>query len=176
MATKKKIVQSKKSGRLKEIKTSPGKNVSIKVNTPKEFANKVIMRKHRMREFNKYFSQKVDEQATSALYSEVLPILNSYKFTQIERATLLDVNPSTISRWKSKDGNLRPLNVKNIYDLEDLRLKGISVFGDEANFLKWLESENFALGNNKPKQMILDPFGLEYVDEALDALRGGAVV
>ncbi|MCC4211439.1 antitoxin Xre/MbcA/ParS toxin-binding domain-containing protein [Leeuwenhoekiella parthenopeia] len=109
-------------------------------------------------------------------YQKAKPVLDFLDFNQEESAHFLDVNPSTISRWKSSNGKLSKLSSKMVYDVNELIKKGISIFGEEHLFLKWLETPNHALGNVTPKEMIQDPNGMEYVDEALDALAWGAVV
>lgn len=126
--------------------------------------------------------EQVDEAAAiywqqeALLYKKAKPVLDFLDFNQEESAYFLDVNPSTISRWKSSNGKLSKLSSKMVYDVNELIKKGISIFGEEQLFLDWLEAPNYALGNVTPKKMIQDPNGLEYVDEALDALAWGAVV
>ena len=127
-------------------------------------------------------STSVKEEAISYWRQESLPyqkaksVLDFLEFNQEESAHFLDVNPSTISRWKSNNGILSKLSSKMIYDVNELIKKGISIFGTEQQFLDWLGTPNQALGNVIPKQMIQDPNGLEYVDEALDALAWGAII
>ncbi|MFD2825822.1 antitoxin Xre/MbcA/ParS toxin-binding domain-containing protein [Leeuwenhoekiella polynyae] len=124
----------------------------------------------------------VNEAAVAYWRQETLPyqkakrVLDFLEFNQEESAHFLDVNPSTISRWKSGNGTLSKLSSKMVYDVNEVIKKGIGIFGDEQNFLNWLETPNYALSNVTPKEMIQDPNGLGYVDEALDALAWGAVV
>ncbi|WP_416446297.1 antitoxin Xre/MbcA/ParS toxin-binding domain-containing protein [Leeuwenhoekiella sp. A16] len=109
-------------------------------------------------------------------YSQALPVLDFLNLNQDEKAKILDVNPSTVSRWKSADGKLGILSSKMVYDIEELIEKGISVFGSEEKFINWLETDNYALGDDKPKELLQDPRGLELVDEALDALAWGSYI
>lgn len=106
-------------------------------------------------------------------YQQALPVLEFLNFNQGQRAKFLDVNPSTVSRWKSSDGKLGVLSSKIVYEVDEIIEKGLSVFGSEEKFVDWLESDNYALGNAKPKEMLQDPNGLELVEEALDALAWG---
>ena len=109
-------------------------------------------------------------------YQKARLVLDFLEFNQEESAYFLDVNPSTISRWKSNNGKLSKLSSKMVYNVNELIKKGIAIFGTEQQFLDWLMAPNHALGNVTPKKMIQDPNGLEYVDEALDALAWGAVI
>ncbi len=119
-----------------------------------------------------YRSQR-DWKVKRLTYKQALPVLEFLNFNQGQKAKFLDVNPSTVSRWNSSDGKLGVLSSKIVYEVDEIIEKGISVFGSEEKFMNWLENDNYALGDAKPKEMLQDPNGLELVEEALDALAWG---
>ena len=125
---------------------------------------------------NKTAKSEANWRVSRLAYSQALPVLDFLNLNQDEKAKILDVNPSTVSRWKSADGKLGVLSSKMVYDIEELIEKGISVFGSEEKFMNWLEMDNYALGDDKPRELLQDPRGLELVDEALDALAWGSYI
>jgi uncharacterized protein (DUF2384 family) len=52
----------------------------------------------------------------------------------------------------------------------------VKVFGSEKQLKEWLSTVNQALGNQKPIELIKSPYGIELVDNAMEALLWGNVL
>ncbi|MFD2200515.1 antitoxin Xre/MbcA/ParS toxin-binding domain-containing protein [Shivajiella indica] len=107
--------------------------------------------------------------------SEAKVLFDYLHFNQADVAEVLEIDPSTLVRWKKEDKLLSRLLTKTIKDMDKIIAKGIRIFGSEVNFLHWLNTSNEALGNQKPIDMMRNPNGLEWIDQALDALSWGNV-
>ncbi|MGK7395469.1 MAG: antitoxin Xre/MbcA/ParS toxin-binding domain-containing protein [Candidatus Cyclobacteriaceae bacterium M3_2C_046] len=96
-------------------------------------------------------------------------------YNQKEIADILEIDASTLSRWKKskKDESLNRLQTKVVLDIDQLIAKGIRIFGSEENLKGWLNSPNFALGDVAPIELIKDPYGIEMADSALEAISWG---
>ncbi len=105
--------------------------------------------------------------------SEVKPLFDYLGYTQQDIADVMEVDPSTLSRWKKEDKNLTRLLSKNIKDMDKIIAKGIRIFGSEDQFRAWLHTPNHALGNQKPAILMRNPYDLERVGDALEALSWG---
>ena len=51
--------------------------------------------------------------------------------------------------------------------------KGIDVFGNAEKFNSWLETENLALGKNKPKSFLDSSFGINLLKDELTRIEYG---
>lgn len=121
----------------------------------------------------------VKEQAVSygtktqdILFEEIQPLLDFLDYSQKEIATMLEVNPSTLSRWK-KDKSIGKLRSKVMKDIDQVISKGIKVFGSASQFKKWLKSENPSFGNQRPIDLLKDPYKVEQIDHAIEAMKWG---
>jgi putative toxin-antitoxin system antitoxin component (TIGR02293 family) len=61
-------------------------------------------------------------------------------------------------------------------EVDKLARKGVGVFGDHASFIEWLHQPNTALGDSSPLKMLSTPYGVEMVEDALEALEFGNVM
>lgn len=107
--------------------------------------------------------------------SETKVLFDYLKFSQAEISEVLEIDPSTLVRWKKEDRLLSRLLTKNIKDMDKIIAKGVRVFGSEVYFQNWLNTINEALGNQKPIELMRSPYGMELIDQALDALSWGNV-
>ncbi|MDT0644198.1 antitoxin Xre/MbcA/ParS toxin-binding domain-containing protein [Zunongwangia sp. F363] len=123
-------------------------------------------------ESNHFF--EVDDKVERELsYIEVQPLLGFLGYNQKEAATFLEVDPGTISRWKRSKNRIGQLRSKNLKDVDHIIAKGIRIFGSEENFREWLNTSNTALGDIAPVELLKSPYGVEQVEEAVDALSWG---
>lgn len=107
--------------------------------------------------------------------SETMVLFDYFQYTQAEIAVLMEVDPSTLVRWKKEDRVLTKLLTKSIKDMDKIVAKGIRIFGSEELFSTWLHTINEALGSQKPVDILLHPRGIDLVDQALDAMSWGTV-
>lgn len=97
-------------------------------------------------------------------------------FTQHDVSEALEVDPSTLSRWRKEDKKLTRVLTKNILDIDQVIAKGIRIFGSEEQLSKWFQVENASLSNQKPAALMKSPYGIARVDEAMEAMSWGAVL
>lgn len=122
---------------------------------------------------NTHFIQTEDKAGRELFYREVEPVLDFLGYNQKEAATFLEVDPGTISRWKRSKTRIGQLRSKNLLDVDHIIAKGIRIFGSEESFREWLDTANHALGDVAPVELLKNPYGVEEVEEAVDALSWG---
>lgn len=123
-----------------------------------------------------YFLRKKgpDRSKVPALsFQDIEPIIEFFEYKQQDLAQFLDVNPSTVSRWRSNDSDIGSLRSKNIFEVDRIVSKGVRIFGSEKKFKEWLGTVNYALGDVRPVDLLKDPYGVDMVDGALEALSWG---
>ncbi len=88
-------------------------------------------------------------------------------------AHMLNVSEPTLYRWTKANKSLdRNFSVK-LFEIADLFLYGIEVFGDKENFFKWLKLPNTALGSLEPYELIEIPGGVAKVKDILGRIEHG---
>ncbi|MDR7128428.1 putative toxin-antitoxin system antitoxin component (TIGR02293 family) [Algoriphagus sp. 4150] len=97
-------------------------------------------------------------------------------FTQQDVSEMLEVDPSTLSRWRKEDRKLTKILTKSILEIDQVIAKGIRIFGSEELLSQWLHTENTSLDNQKPVTLIKNPYGTDRVDEAMEAMSWGSIL
>lgn len=88
-------------------------------------------------------------------------------------ANLLNLSEPTLYRLlKSKDQLKRNSSVQ-LFEIADLFLYGIEVFGSNENFFKWLELPNTSLGGIEPQELVEIPGGISKVRDILGRIEHG---
>lgn len=88
-------------------------------------------------------------------------------------AHMLNVSEPTLYRWTKANKSLdRNFSVK-LFEIADLFLYGIEVFGDKENFFKWLKLPNTALGGLEPQELVEIPGGVSKVKDVLGRIEHG---
>lgn len=109
-------------------------------------------------------------------FKSTQPLFDFLGFNQQDVAEMMEVDPSTLFRWKKEDKKLNKLLTKAILDMDKLIAKGIRIFGSEEHFSEWLHTVNYSLGDQRPFDLMKDPYGLELLDDALEAMSWGNVM
>lgn len=97
-------------------------------------------------------------------------------FTTNDIAEVMEVDPSTLFRWKKEDRKLSKSLTKNLLEMDQIIAKGIRIFGSEELLSHWLHTPNSALGNQKPAQLLKNPYQITLVDQALEAISWGNII
>ena len=97
-------------------------------------------------------------------------------FTTNDIAEVMEVDPSTLFRWKKEDRKLSKSLTKNLLEMDQIIAKGIRIFGSEELLSQWLHTPNSALGNQKPVQLLKNPYQIASVDQALEAISWGNIL
>lgn len=97
-------------------------------------------------------------------------------FTNSDIAEVMEVDPSTLFRWKKEDRKLSKSLTKNLLEMDQIIAKGIRIFGTEELLSQWLHTPNTALGNQKPAHLLKNPYQISLVDQALEAISWGNIL
>jgi len=96
-------------------------------------------------------------------------------FSQDQFASIIGFSPRTVSRW-ADNAHIGVLGSKALIDMDELIGHGIDVMGDAASFKQWLDQPNQALGDHRPAELLLKPYGVALVHDAVEALEFGNVM
>jgi putative toxin-antitoxin system antitoxin component (TIGR02293 family) len=174
-----KQIKRPNTGRRAKIRKTPTKTnwrivgskgevvTSIEVNIPKT---------HFLQAKDKVGLDNSRETEAVLAFGQIKPMIKYLGYSQQEVANVLEVDPSTLSRWKKEDKPIGKLRSKTMYDIDHIITKGIRIFGSEENFKEWLHTTNYALGDKKPIELLKDPYGIELVDNAIEAMSWGNVM
>lgn len=130
-----------------------------------------------------YFFQRVFSEVSepisgygfSVSFHETGELFDYLDFTQQDVSEMLEVDPSTLSRWRKEDKKLTKLLSKNILEMDQVIAKGVRIFGSQELFGRWLQTENLTLGNQKPATLMKNPYGVSQVGEVLESVSWGSV-
>lgn len=120
--------------------------------------------------------EAVETYAASLDFKETAILFDFLDFTQADISELLEVDPSTLFRWKKEDRKLTKILTKNLLEMDQIIAKGIRIFGSEALLSQWLHAPNPSLGHQKPAALLKNPYGIARVDEALEAISWGNIL
>ncbi|MEK6775878.1 MAG: antitoxin Xre/MbcA/ParS toxin-binding domain-containing protein [bacterium] len=102
-------------------------------------------------------------------------LLNLAKYLGIStgRMTeLLPISERTLQRYAPGEHFDRVVS-EQILRIAEVAARGTAVFGDKVKFIKWLESENKALGGKTPVSLLVSSFGVEMVLDELGRIEHG---
>ena len=108
-------------------------------------------------------------------YSSVRALMSFLELTTKGIALLTGVSARTVSRW-SDDSTIGVLPSKNLVKVDAVVQKGIEVFGSKDLFKAWLRQPNTALGDDTPLALLGTPYGVEMVEDAIEAMAQGSVL
>jgi putative toxin-antitoxin system antitoxin component (TIGR02293 family) len=100
------------------------------------------------------------------------PLIEWLELSDTDLAGVIDVSPRTISRWRpSTRIGVHPS--KALVRIDEVLSRGREIFGDDESFKLWLDQPNTALNDQKPIELLRKPFGVEMIEDALEALQYG---
>ena len=111
---------------------------------------------------------------TGLRFGDIKPLVKYLDLSLQDLSKISSTASSTIKNWKATS-KINSLASAHFFRLDRVLKKGIDIFGSEDNFKKWLVCRNVAL-DTVPRELLLDPIGIELVEEALDALHFGNVI
>ncbi len=95
-------------------------------------------------------------------------------FSEAQWADFLGISTKTLSRNKqSKLFVFKPLQSERIIAIAEFVHTAYEVFEDHEQFNLWLNSPSYALGNNKPVDLLGDHYGRELVLAELTQIEHG---
>ncbi|MEP7266674.1 MAG: antitoxin Xre/MbcA/ParS toxin-binding domain-containing protein [Saprospiraceae bacterium] len=93
--------------------------------------------------------------------------------TEAEWSEFLEISLKTFSRYKADERSFKPIHSEKILEIAEVSLLGLEVFGSMEKFKTWLETPSFALGNDKPIDLMKDSYGKELVIGELTRIEHG---
>lgn len=102
-------------------------------------------------------------------------IIKKYSFTLQNWADFLHISSKTLSRYQKEAKTFDALQSERIMQIEILHSKGEEVFGSKENFSTWLETENLALGNILPRDLLKNSFGINLLLDELVRIEHGVL-
>jgi putative toxin-antitoxin system antitoxin component (TIGR02293 family) len=80
-----------------------------------------------------------------------------------------------MQRYRNEKRTFDPLQSEKIIEIALLYNKGVEVFGSAEKLNTWLETNNLALGDIKPKSLLDNTFGISILKDELIAIEHGVL-
>lgn len=106
-------------------------------------------------------------------FSVFMNFVNKSPFSLTEWSDFLHLSERTMQRYKKEMRVFDAPQSERILEIAMLYKKGLEVFGDSNKFDSWLETNNLALGNIKPKQLLDNSFGINLIKDELTRIEYG---
>lgn len=104
------------------------------------------------------------------LISDMTPL------TLSDWAEYLNISGKSLSRYRQQNTLFKPIYAEKILEIAEVTNLGLEVFGDKEKLKLWLETRNYALGNQKPFDLLKDSYGKEMVMGELTRIDHGILV
>ncbi|GAA0879902.1 hypothetical protein GCM10009119_28710 [Algoriphagus jejuensis] len=108
-------------------------------------------------------------------FQETSTFFDFLDFTTHDIAEVMEIDPSTLFRWKKEDRKLSKALTKNLLDMDQIIAKGVRIFGSEELLSQWLQTPNTSLNGQKPAALLKNPYQISLVDQALEAISWGNI-
>lgn len=102
-------------------------------------------------------------------------IVSKSPFNITEWASFLHLSDRTMQRYKKEQKTFDPIHSEKILEVTLIYKRGVEVFGDTGRFNSWLNSNNIALGNIKPKELLDNTFGINLLQDELGRIEHGVL-
>jgi len=106
-------------------------------------------------------------------YNSFTNVVKNIPLTLKEWSDILDLSERTLQRYKKDKRAFDTLQSEKIIQVTLLIRYGRDVFGDEKKFNLWLDTENLAIGNIKPKELLDSSFGIDLLKDELTRIENG---
>ena len=100
-------------------------------------------------------------------------VKNFSPFSDIEWSGLLGVSLKTMQRQKKNKGKLNSSLSERVIEVAEVVKYGHEVFDSPEKFKLWVNSPTYALGGNKPIELLKNSYGKELVMRELHAINYG---
>ncbi len=98
-------------------------------------------------------------------------------FSETDWAGFLDISTKSLQRYKtSANHHFKPIHSEKIIELAEVTKVGLDVFGNMDKLRLWLNTPNYALGSQKPIELLRDSYGKELVISELVRINHGILV
>lgn len=108
-------------------------------------------------------------------FSAFMALVNKSPFNVNEWSAFLHLSERTMQRYKKEEKAFDPIHSEKILEITLLYKKGVEVFGDTERFNAWLQANNIALGNVKPRELLDNTFGISLLKDELGRIEHGVL-
>ena len=108
-------------------------------------------------------------------FAAFLKLVNKSPFSISEWSSFLHLSERTMQRYKKEAKTFDPIYSEKILEVSLLYNKGVSVFGNTERFNSWLDANNIALGNVKPKELLDTTFGISLLKDEIGRIEHGVL-
>ncbi len=110
-------------------------------------------------------------------YSVFEMISKTTPFNDNDWADFLDISTKSLQRYKADSNHLfKSIHTEKIIEVAEVTQLGLDVFGNMEKLRLWLNTPCYALGKNKPVELLKDSYGKEMVMNELVHLNHGILV
>lgn len=108
-------------------------------------------------------------------FSNFTDLVKLSPFNLSEWSGFLHLSDRTMQRYKKEKTTFSNIHSEKILQITLLFNYGVEVFGNKKKFNTWLETENLALGQIKPKDLLDSSFGIDLVKDELTRIEHGVL-
>jgi putative toxin-antitoxin system antitoxin component (TIGR02293 family) len=106
-------------------------------------------------------------------FASFIALVKKSPFNVAEWSSFLHLSERTMQRYKKEEKSFDPIYSEKILEITLLYRRGVEVFGDKERFNVWLNANNIALGNVKPKDLLDNTFGISLLKDELGRIEHG---
>ncbi|MES2766247.1 MAG: antitoxin Xre/MbcA/ParS toxin-binding domain-containing protein [Bacteroidota bacterium] len=117
----------------------------------------------------------ISETRKGVEFSAFNSFVNQSPFSLIEWSSFLNISDRTLQRYKEKKQRFDSIHSERIIQILLLFKRGVEVFDDEKYFYTWLVTQNIALGNITPKELLDNTFGIQLLNDELTRIEHGVL-
>ena len=100
-------------------------------------------------------------------------LVNKSGYSRATIAELIGMDVRTVSNYKKTGRNFKRTDAEHLIKLEKLFKKGQEIFGDAAEFSRWLSKPSYGLGGRIPEQLLKYISGIDLVNRELIRIEYG---
>ena len=122
---------------------------------------------------NRSISSLINTVREGIRFNVFMILVKKSPFNISEWSSFLHLSERTMQRYKKEDKTFEPIQSEKILEIALLYKKGVEVFGDNERFDSWLNANNVALGNIKPKDLLDNTFGISLLRDEIGRIEYG---
>lgn len=124
---------------------------------------------------NRSISSLINTVRAGIGFNVFMGLVKRSPFNISEWSSFLHLSERTMQRYKKEEKTFDPIQSEKIMEIALLYKKGVEVFGETERFDTWLNSNNIALGNIKPKELLDNTFGISLLKDELGRIEHGVL-
>lgn len=116
------------------------------------------------------------KQAASFSIADFNTLSEKLPFTQAEWAAVLHISDRTLQRYLKEQKPFEGLYAEHLYQLENMAVLGIQVFGNEVALTEWLRNEKVVLGEIIDFSALHSFWGVKLICNELGRIEHGVFI